>query len=47
MGVCSATVSRCFCLASLCIALCACSEEGPDLIFFGGPVLTVDSQEMV
>jgi predicted amidohydrolase YtcJ len=47
MGLCPATASRCFRLLALCIALSACSAKGPDLIFFGGPVLTVDSNNRV
>lgn len=47
MGLCFAAVRRRCCLLSLCIALGACSEEGPDLIFVGGPVLTVDSRNQV
>ncbi|CAA0120043.1 N-substituted formamide deformylase [Halioglobus japonicus] len=47
MGLCSTAVSRCFCLLSISVLLGACSSQGPDMIFFGGPVLTVNSQNEV
>lgn len=40
-------VSRCLCLLLLSGLLGACSSKGPDLIFFGGPILTVNRQDQV
>ncbi len=41
------SVCRSLCMLQLCVLLVACSSEGPDRIFFGGPILTVDSEDKV
>ena len=37
----------CFIPMLLSVLLVACSSDGPDLVFVGGPVLTVDSRDQV
>ncbi len=41
------TACRYLCLLLFSALLPACSTKGPDLIFFGGPVLTVNNQDQV
>lgn len=41
------TISRYLCPLILSVLLVSCTQKGPDVIFFGGPILTVNNQDQV